>query len=155
MREDPSAPRASDRQTEWNRALSVFGELARTRWCAPPGPVKYPTLRIAMAAWSAAIAVLHYDEPLDHRNVAKRFGAAKSRRRWVRRASRVSALMTFAIPTPQPTSRRASMWFYLSRQLGHANSSITMDVYADLFEAREKADTSCKALEKSGYAGLV
>jgi hypothetical protein len=30
-----------------------------------------------------------------------------------------------------------------------------MDVYADLFEARDKADTSLKALEESGYAGLV
>lgn len=30
-----------------------------------------------------------------------------------------------------------------------------MDVYADLFEARDKADTSRKALEESGYAGLV
>jgi hypothetical protein len=43
-REDRSAPRVSDRQTEWNRALSVYGELARIRWCAPLGPVKYPDL---------------------------------------------------------------------------------------------------------------
>jgi hypothetical protein len=44
---------------------------------------------------------------------------------------------------------------YLSKQLGHANPSITTTVYADLFEAREKAEASRNALEASGYSGLV
>jgi integrase len=44
---------------------------------------------------------------------------------------------------------------YLSRQLGHAQPSITLDIYADLFEAREKAATSRNLLETSGYSGLV
>jgi integrase len=44
---------------------------------------------------------------------------------------------------------------YLSRQLGHNDPSVTLDVYADLFEAREKAAASRKLLQASGYSGLV
>jgi integrase len=44
---------------------------------------------------------------------------------------------------------------YLSKQLGHTDPSVTLDIYADLFEAREKAEASKKALEASGYSGLV
>jgi integrase len=44
---------------------------------------------------------------------------------------------------------------YLSRQLGHNDPSVTLDVYADLFEAREKAAASRKLLQASGYSGLI
>jgi hypothetical protein len=44
---------------------------------------------------------------------------------------------------------------YLSRQLGHKDPSVTLDIYADLFEAREKAEESRNRLEASGYKGLV
>jgi hypothetical protein len=43
---------------------------------------------------------------------------------------------------------------YLSKQLGHTDPSVTLDIYADLFEAREKAESSRKALEAS-YSGLI
>lgn len=43
---------------------------------------------------------------------------------------------------------------YLSRQLGHTDPSVTLDIYADLFEAREMADEMRRRLDE-GYAGLV
>ena len=44
---------------------------------------------------------------------------------------------------------------YLSKQLGHTDPSVTLNIYADLFEAREKAEESRNRLEASGYSGLV
>lgn len=44
---------------------------------------------------------------------------------------------------------------HLSKQLGHTDPSVTLDIYADLYEAREKAEASRKLLEASGYSGLV
>jgi integrase len=43
---------------------------------------------------------------------------------------------------------------YLSKQLGHTDPSVTLDIYADLFEAREKAKTS-RGLLEAHYSGLV
>jgi integrase len=92
---------------------------------------------------------------VDHRNVAKRFDAAKSRAK-IGKAGKPSLRFHDLRHTYASANIAAGVdVVYLSRQLGHANPSITMDVYADLFEAREKADTSRNALEKSGYAGLV
>jgi len=44
---------------------------------------------------------------------------------------------------------------YLSKQLGHTDPCVTLDIYADLFEGRQKAEASRELLEASGYGGLV
>jgi integrase len=43
---------------------------------------------------------------------------------------------------------------YVSRQLGHANPTITLGVYAQLFERADHADAAREALEAS-YAATV
>jgi hypothetical protein len=41
----------------------------------------------------------------------------------------------------------------LAQEVDHP--SMTLDIYADLFEAREKAATSRNLLDASGYSGLI
>ncbi len=41
---------------------------------------------------------------------------------------------------------------FVSRQLGHANPSITFDVYAHLFQRADHKQTASAALEASGAA---
>jgi hypothetical protein len=43
---------------------------------------------------------------------------------------------------------------YVSRQLGHANPTVTLDTYAHLFERADHAHTAHDALEAS-YSGML
>ena len=64
-------------QAEWNRALWVYGELAK-QGGAHQRSVKHPDLLIAAAAEATEITVLHYDE--DYERIAEITGQAH---RWL------------------------------------------------------------------------
>jgi predicted nucleic acid-binding protein len=69
LREDLDAlPKSRITETEWKRALWVYGRLAR-QGGAHQRAVKHPDLLIAAAAEAAGMAVLHYDE--DYERIAE------------------------------------------------------------------------------------
>jgi len=57
-------PRVPIDAEQWQRALWVYGELAKHRG-AHQRSVKHPDLLIAAAAEAAGVPVLHYDEDFD------------------------------------------------------------------------------------------
>lgn len=94
--------------------------------------------------------------PVDHRNVAQRGLGSAIKRAKLNGAGKPNLRFHDLRHTYASANISAGVdVVYLSRQLGHTNPSVTLNVYADLFEAREKADQSRKALENSGYRGLV
>lgn len=93
---------------------------------------------------------------VDHRNVAQRGLGSAVKRAKLNNAGKPNLRFHDLRHTYASANIAAGVDpTYLSRQLGHARTSMTLDTYADLFEAREKAEKSRKALEDSGYAGLV
>jgi hypothetical protein len=67
---------------------------------------------------------------------------------------RTAVAVVTAVVTPNPLLLIAKGLnvVYVSRQLGHANPSITLEVYAHLFARADHAETARDALEASHAA---